>query len=64
MSATQDECLWHLICFFVLFQWILSHWAHFAVLRFIFVYVYFVFVFITIYYMLCYFDTVRWTWWD
>ena len=25
-------------------DWVLSHWAHFTVLRFIFVYVYFVFI--------------------
>ena len=31
-------------------DWVLSHWAHFTVCRFIFVYVYFVFRYFVLYY--------------
>ena len=40
-------------------DWVLSHWAHFTVLRFIFVWC------ITVCFMHAYAcNTVRWTWWD
>jgi len=39
-------------------DWVLSHWAHFTVLRFIFVYV------SCAYYTLYYCNMVRWTWWN
>jgi len=42
---------------------VLSHWAHFTVLRFIFVCVYY-FVYIACMCTVWDCDTVRWTWWD
>ena len=38
-------------------DWVLSHWAHFTVLRFIFVYV----LLHALHVWYC--NTVRWTWW-
>jgi len=40
-------------------DWVLSHWAHFTVLIFIFVYVLF-----CVHCMHVYCNMVRWTWWD
>ena len=45
-------------------DWVLSHWAHFSVRRFICVCVFVFCVFLSTAYLLYYCNTVRWTWWD
>jgi len=46
-------------------DWVLSHWVHFTVHRFIYVYVRY-FVFISFMLQICRIivSTVGWTWWD
>jgi len=43
-------------------DWVSSNWAHFTVLRFIFVYVCMYFLHDCMYVSYC--NMVRWTWWD
>jgi len=48
-------------------DWVLSHWAHFTVLKFILVYVCMyvcMYVCIVLYCTLYYCNIVMWTWWD
>jgi len=46
-------------------DWVLSHWAHFIVSRFICVYVcVFLCYLVILHYMFYYCNTVGWTWWD
>jgi len=46
-------------------DWVLSHWAHFSVLIFIYVYMYALILCLTVYCMhVQYCDMVRWTWWN
>ena len=45
-------------------DWVLSHPVYFTVHRFICIYVFVFCVFLSTAYVLCYRNTVRWTWWD
>jgi len=45
-------------------DWVLSHWAHFTVHRFICVYVFVFCIFLFVLYVLYYCNMVVWAWWD
>ena len=64
LSRYVINCLWQFDSSYSSLDWVLSHWAHFTVRRFICVCVYLCFFCLILHSCCIIVSTVGWTWWD